>query len=367
MSEMQKKGVVTVTLLLLVCSLQYTGSLGQDDIKSQAITKEPFIQSDISNIVTIYNPYEDVDFEYISHYKANLHTHTTESDGTSTPSEVIYHYQRNGSYDILAITDHNKNTWPWSDWISETPIASSFSSEYYPSLSMLAISGNEMSLGHHRGSLLSDFSFGGFFYRFAFWYIQKQEGLSLFYHPGRYTHTADWYNSFVDSYTTCIVGIEVYNQGDRYTNDRILWDQINKDRAPDDLIWGFSNDDMHRIRSHAFRNYQHFLMSNLSEESFKKAMIHGSFYFSYEPNGSQMGNYGYGVAKTPKVRDVSINNAIITLEIENATDIQWLNENSEIISNAFFINVSDINSNFVRAVLINEYGKTYLQPFGLKG
>ena len=30
------------------------------------------------------------------------------------------------------------------------------------------------------------------------------------------------------------------------------------------------------------------------------------------------------------------------------------------------IDVSFIDSNFVRAVLINEYGKTYTQPFGIE-
>lgn len=38
-------------------------------------------------------------------YKANLHTHTTDSDGRLTPEEAVAHYKKHG-YSILAITDH---------------------------------------------------------------------------------------------------------------------------------------------------------------------------------------------------------------------------------------------------------------------
>jgi hypothetical protein len=42
-------------------------------------------------------------------YKANLHAHTTESDGKLSPAEVAIHYRRQG-YHVLAITDHRKVT-----------------------------------------------------------------------------------------------------------------------------------------------------------------------------------------------------------------------------------------------------------------
>ena len=41
--------------------------------------------------------------------KGNLHTHTLESDGDSTPAEVVRWYADHG-YDFLAITDHDKIT-----------------------------------------------------------------------------------------------------------------------------------------------------------------------------------------------------------------------------------------------------------------
>jgi hypothetical protein len=44
-------------------------------------------------------------------YKGNLHTHTIQSDGDSTPADVMAWYKRNG-YQFLAITDHNTFTDP---------------------------------------------------------------------------------------------------------------------------------------------------------------------------------------------------------------------------------------------------------------
>jgi len=46
--------------------------------------------------------------ENVSWHKANLHTHTTESDGKRTPEEAIGLYKAAG-YDILALTDHRKS------------------------------------------------------------------------------------------------------------------------------------------------------------------------------------------------------------------------------------------------------------------
>ncbi len=183
-----------------------------------------------------------------------MHSHTTESDRTSTPDEVMSQHHDNGTYEILAITDHNTNTWPWSDWINEDLIDHSASSEYYPTLHMLAISGNELTIGHHRSSLLNECSFMGFFPYLSYYFIQKHQGMSVFHHLGRYCYNERWYQNFFNQYQGIISGIEVYNQGGRYQNDRLLWDRINKAREPNDLVWGFSNDDFYNMSRDSFRN-----------------------------------------------------------------------------------------------------------------
>lgn len=349
-------------LLLFFSSIQSaTFSLSENNSVFDGQASSPFTQS-----IIIYNPYKDVDFESVHHYKANLHTHTAESDGSSNVDEVIHQYHDIGNYDILSITDHNLNTWPWTDWIDETPIESTSSSAYYPDLNMLAVSGNELSLGHHRSSLLNDYSFGGFFKHFAFWKIQQDNGVSFFNHPGRYTYDASWYQHYFDWFDDCVVGVEVFNQGDRYPTDRILWDDINKDRIPDDLIWGFSNDDMHHLSSHAFRNYQHFLMVELTEVELRSAMIDGSFYFSYEPDGTDDSLDTYGKSMTPKLTNVTVDETTIYLAAENYTHVGWYDRHSELIGSTDSLDVSSIDSNFVRAVFGNDFGKTFTQPFGIQ-
>ena len=313
----------------------------------------------------IHNPYDMVDFSSCHHYKANLHTHTTQSDGTSSPSKVIAHYHDIGSYDILAITDHNHNTWPWDDFIDDPAEYCSSSSAYYPDLGMLAISGNEFSLRHHRSGLLNDYPFGGFFMRFVFWYVDQQDGVSFFNHPGRYDYDQSWYQQYFDRYDA-VVGIEVYNQGDRYDQDRLLWDDINRNRDPDDLIWGFSNDDMHRIHLQAFRNYQHLLMDELTEDEFRTALYDGAFYFSYEPNGANMSWETYGQALTPKLIDVALDGSRIQLTAQDYDGVEWYDEDSQIIARNTTLDVSLVESSFVRAVFSNEYGWTYTQPFGIE-
>ena len=43
-------------------------------------------------------------------FKANLHSHSTLSDGKMTPQELKERYKSAG-YSILSITDHSKYTW----------------------------------------------------------------------------------------------------------------------------------------------------------------------------------------------------------------------------------------------------------------
>ena len=111
-----------------------------------------------------YNPYESVNWDTVKQYKANFHTHTTESDGRMSPSEVINSYS-NAGYRILVITDHDSfggadTTWPWSKWIDEKPAhinsnSGMETSVFYSNLGpggMLAVRGNEISSTDHIGS-----------------------------------------------------------------------------------------------------------------------------------------------------------------------------------------------------------------------
>ncbi|MGM0567685.1 MAG: hypothetical protein ACQESB_00540 [Elusimicrobiota bacterium] len=326
-------------------------------------------QSESFGIRLVYNPYINVNFRDWNHYKANMHTHTTESDGARDPDEVIYDYS-NANYSLLAITDHSRVTWPWTDYISEKPDIINYNEEgdetsaFFSDLShtgILAVRGNEFSSGHHRGSFFNNL--GG---SQEISDIEDKGGLAMFFHPGRYSNTIEWYNDFFDNYRETVLGMEVYNQGNRYSGDRAIWDSVNREREYNDLVWGFSNDDAHR-QSHYFRNYQHFIAEELSEESIKNAMKNGHFYFSYEPDGADSQSANYGVASAPRLKNVAASENIIEIEGEDYDAIRWYNNKTEVIHSGKKFDVNGLRGNFVRAVLINEHGRTYLQPFGIYG
>ena len=61
----------------------------------------------------INNPYETVDFDNWGQYKADLHCHTTASDGDNTLTEMVEEHYAQG-YDALAITDHGIVSRNWT-------------------------------------------------------------------------------------------------------------------------------------------------------------------------------------------------------------------------------------------------------------
>ncbi|MBO5858501.1 MAG: PHP domain-containing protein [Clostridia bacterium] len=69
----------------------------------------------------ITNPYETIDFATINRYKADLHSHTTFSDGNETlPAMVERHYEM--GFDILAITDHGTVSYGYTSQTFNDPL-----------------------------------------------------------------------------------------------------------------------------------------------------------------------------------------------------------------------------------------------------
>lgn len=117
------------------------------------------------------NPYEHVDWSRVGHYKLNLHTHTTQSDGQLTPAQVMDEYHSRG-YHGLAITDHNRNTWPWTAF-GRDPAA----------MKMLAISANELSRHHHTLSLFANYETPETDLDAALAGVAKAGGMAVLCHP----------------------------------------------------------------------------------------------------------------------------------------------------------------------------------------
>ena len=128
------------------------------------------------SIIEVINPYRNVNWGETSYLKANLQTHTTESDGDHSPQEVIESYA-DSDYDILSVTDHNRASWPWRDFLS---------SDQNNQLTnqLTAVKGVEISDTHHYGSYFNDYTGGTLSLDESLTEVEQRNGLSVFFHPG---------------------------------------------------------------------------------------------------------------------------------------------------------------------------------------
>ena len=279
---------------------------------------------------TIVDPYAEVDWDTFRQYKANLHTHSTFSDGEFTLPVMVDKYY-NWGYDILAMTDHGvinygwnlpHNTFPpfcWANHVEGHPLSKKYHTErnmsdveytYYTTgmgrggRGMVDVTGGiELNMAvvaktHVNGFFLEKGSYGEGVWGVENDYYDVVEGIE---HDGKegYTvlnHVGDWLNSgkyperahdpvniaylanlFVNN-PSCL-GMEIVNGPDRVTRrDRELWDELLQVVLPHGrTIIGFTNDDSETDAEmgHAFE------MFPLSENTFdnvKHAMLTGAFF-----------------------------------------------------------------------------------------
>lgn len=203
-------------------------------------------------------------------YKANLHTHTTLSDGKFTPEEVIKLYADAG-YDVLAFTDHSRTD----------PVAS------FDGKGMTLISGTELHPWGPRGirwhilavGVPEDFTFD-----------EKnttgQDAVDAARAAGAAVFCAHPYWCGLTSAEVetlkGICGIEVYNSSCRKIGrdyNMQNWDELldagNKYTA-------LAVDDVH-VPVHLFRGFTVIAAEDKSQESLLQALKDGAFYASQGP------------------------------------------------------------------------------------
>lgn len=178
--------------------------------------------------LTLESPYSDD--AGLAWLKGNLHTHTTESDGSRAPQEVVDDYAARG-YDFLMVSDHDKLIDP----------------KALKGRGMILIPGNEISAkGPHllhinakvhippdedRQKILDA--------------IAKDKALAVLNHPNWQEHFNHCPHEKLELWTG-YVGLEVYNgvitrlAGSPWAFDR--WDKL---LAKGRRLWGFANDDSH--------------------------------------------------------------------------------------------------------------------------
>ncbi|MCH8476075.1 MAG: hypothetical protein LAT55_12715 [Opitutales bacterium] len=302
----------------------------------------------------VLNPYEEVIWGSFAEHKANLHTHTTESDGDLTPVEVVEMYREAG-YTIFSITEHDTDepahpTWPWEDYGIDVEATG-----------MLPIKGNEISRPDHIGSYFNDYGDPDqTSVPDALQEIGERDGLAVMFHPGRYSNRRD-VDFYVDLYETFphLIGMEVYNQNDRHSGDRELWDNVLSRLMPDRPVWGTGNDDFHRLE-HFARSMTIFLMppGELDEDIFREAFVGGQFYAVHNPSRDT------SQILTPQA--IHLDDEAIRLEIDTAEEnIVWITQGYE-IHRGHTLPLDTNLGDYVRVVLKGEEGtRTLLQPFGL--
>ncbi|RCW36812.1 PHP domain-containing protein [Marinilabilia salmonicolor] len=302
----------------------------------------------------VLNPYENIDWSSVERHKANLHTHTTESDGRFTPSEVVKMYAEAG-YSVLAITDHDdkgpdKTTWPWENYDINT-------SEYY----ILPVQGNEISKANHIGSYFNDYSDGNqSSEKIAIEEIGKLDGLAVVNHPGRYRkkRNAEFYSDLYQTFDH-LVGMEVVNKGDLYPDDRILYDSILSFLMPDRPVWAFSNDDFHRQKNFG-TSYNIFLLpeNGLQLDIFREGFKRGHFFAVYDPSST------WSKAVVPDSVVVSDSEIVVYADCDDQ-QIQWISE-GYLVHIGKTLPLTMNLGKYVRATIIGEnMAFTLVQPFGL--
>jgi hypothetical protein len=336
------------------------------------------------NTILIYNPYEGVDWDTINHFIANLHGHTTHSDGGLAPAELVDLYH-SIEYSILAITDHDDQilttTWPWTafselmdnnpyEWENRDPEA----------LGMLAVPGNEYSINHHFVGL------------FTTYMTEDDEALdttmtnlcnetgvvTYLAHPGRYwkvyTEYQDedefspaWYRDIFTKYSAeCLVGMEVYSQQNRHPHDKVLWDMLLTMMMPHRPIFGLGSDDYHRLKA-GWSATVH-LMDNLNEADLRDSLTSGQFFTHYTQTETE---------QAPIIERIIINTEERYIEIisPDAEEIRWYSGINDGVLTSRVVHTGNrfyygaFEGSYVRAEAIKNEANvrrayTILQPFG---
>jgi hypothetical protein len=199
--------------------------------------------------------------------------------------------------------------------------------------------------------------------------------MQIINHPGQYWSIDNTYNEtqkdgpgwHANNFQTfpSLIGLEVYNQGNRRPNDRILWDQILQRTMPGRSVYGYSCDDAHN-NDQLFRNYNFMLMEELTTDQLKDAMRKGESYFCYEPAGT-------GEGKAPRISAIHIDETNKTITIETNGLVHWIyatDKTSSAASSARSTVVGIGNTfcyqgyqgSYVRAFITNVFGETCTQP-----
>ncbi|MCC5946996.1 MAG: hypothetical protein JJT89_00955 [Nitriliruptoraceae bacterium] len=333
------------------------------------------------------DPYADVDWSSTGRFKANLHAHTTCSDGSLSPAEVIDAYAARG-YDVLAITDHDtyRNdsrtgaaTWPWTDHGRDPD-----------TLGMLAVRGIELTGDPavanipHVTSWFHDlwqpdhpFDERNEDLAWMLATLDERAAVSAWAHPTRSgelrTHGGDpgWFVERHHAHRN-LRGFEVYSGTGRpsATDSSALYDAILTRLLQEGVevpLWANAADDSHHAAEIGFDYHVH-LLAERSTTAMRQSLEQGSYLVVQDPLGNALERHlddreGFWTA-APAVTHIEVGDRSITIEGERYDRIDWIAD-GEVVHTADRLPL-DLGGlgGYVRAVLHGDAGARMLtQPF----
>ncbi len=327
MKKMFKLIAITLTLIIVVMPL---GAAAGNAVASQKRYE-------------ITSPYENIDWDAWKAYKAQLHCHTTASDGYLKVDESVQaHYDR--GYDILAITDHGTLNRGWNMAPELIPILRLVKYERTQMAPVVPLS-DEVYNSYLNGSAsttngtvrengmidvplgielnfatpVADCHLTGYYaeygqglmgvfgdYETPAAGVNEAGGITMLSHIGEYVYpdkdSENYVGNPVDEYYVnkfarlfldnpgSAVGMGINSATDAHTRcDRILYDQILKKTIPNNVVpWGFTFSDSHDEESINFAYTMHY-MPELSNEELRTSMENGTFFsVSHYSNGVEL-------------------------------------------------------------------------------
>ncbi|MBR5498951.1 MAG: hypothetical protein IKV75_02170 [Bacteroidales bacterium] len=316
-------------------------------------------------VATITNdPYEGIVWETVLQLKSSLHVHTANStiehgaeEGTTvTPAEQIERYEQLG-YDVLAITDHDYVTYPWSEYgKGDSP--------------MISIKGNELSKNDNICAYFCDWldlPGEGPEKTVGFSEGIRQAGAAggILYlaHPKRSGSVKNpLYSANLLRKYPQIYGIEVLNVGQFEKNNSIeIWDNMLIELLPERQCWGTSSDDAHSV-SKAGYGWTIFLTTERTEAAVKDALKNGNSFFSTPKIVKTVPK----LKVTPTITSIVHDTVARTLTI-TATDyerIEWTSM-GQVVATGETISYASVEGvdKYLRATVYGPGGATFTQPW----
>ena len=337
------------------------------------------------------DPYAEVDWSRAQRCKANLHAHTTCSDGALSPAEVIDAYAARG-YDALAITDHDTYgndsgtgaaTWPWTAHGRDPE-----------RLGMLAVRGTEFTGDPaaatipHLTSWFSDlwqpddpFDDRNEDLDWILEALDRRGAISAWAHPTRggemRVHGGDprW---FVERHRAHrhLRGFEVYSGTGRRSavDSSALYDRVLtllRRRGVEVPVWANAADDSHAATEIGFDYHVH-LLAERSVPALRDSLERGAYLVVQDPQGNRLERHlddveGFWTA-APAVTHIAVGAASILIDGERYERIEWISD-GEVVHTGDRLPLDTAGlGGYVRAVLHGDAGaRTLTQPFTLAG